>query len=220
MYAFNKCNAIADVYYFGTKDQWNAITISLGNEAIQNAAKHFHTHSYTDVVTKPTCTEMGYTTHTCACGESYKDRYVDALGHKYENGKCIRCGEADPNADKPSENPFTDVTSEKYFYAPVMWAVNHDPQITGGYTDGTFRPQNTCTRAQIVTFIWRAAGKPAAPAGTVNTFTDVSATSYYYEAVMWAVANGITGGYNAYTFGSNDGCTRGQIVTFLYRNMK
>ena len=240
-----------------------------------------HTHSYTDVVTAPTCTEKGYTTHTCACGESYKDSYVNALGHKYENGVCVRCGEADPNADKPGENPFTDVSSEKYFYAPVMWAVNHEPQITGGYTDGTFRPQNTCTRAQIVTFLWRAkgcpapagntctftdvapgayyykavlwavengitggydastfgsndtvtraqamtflwraAGKPAAPAGTVNTFTDVSPTSYYYEAVMWAVANGITGGYNAYTFGSNDGCTRGQIVTFLYRNMK
>ena len=113
---------------------------------------------------------------------------------------------------------FTDVAPGAYYYKAVLWAVENG--ITGGYDANTFGSNDTVTRAQAMTFLWRAAGKPAAPAGTVNTFTDVSSTSYYYEAVLWAVANGVTGGYDAQTFGSNDGCTRGQIVTFLYRNMK
>ena len=112
-FAFEDCTSLTDVYYAGSEAQWKAIQISYGNDALLNANIHynyvFHTHSYKDVVTAPTCTEKGYTTHTCACGNSYVDTYVDALGHAWDNGKvtkeptetetgvktytCTRCGE-------------------------------------------------------------------------------------------------------------------------------
>ena len=113
-YAFYNCKSLTDVYYAGSEAQWKAISISsTGNDDLLNANIHYnyvsHTHSYKDVVTAPTCTEKGYTTHTCACGDSYVDTYVDALGHAWDNGKvtkeptetetgtktftCTRCGE-------------------------------------------------------------------------------------------------------------------------------
>ncbi len=111
---------------------------------------------------------------------------------------------------------FTDVAdSSKYFYTPVYWAVDHDPQVTSGTSDTTFGPSNACTRAQIVTFLWKAAGAPK-PKTTKNPFTDVSPSNYYYDAVLWAVENGITTGTSATTFGPKNPCTRAQSVTFLY----
>lgn len=112
---------------------------------------------------------------------------------------------------------FNDVPESAYYYKAVLWAAEQG--ITSGFDDGGFHPDETVTRAQAMTFIWRAENKPAAPEGTVNEFVDVSEANYYYDAVLWAVANGITGGYNNTLFGSNDGCTRAQIVTFLHRNM-
>ena len=113
-WAFDDCTSLTDVYYAGSKAQWKAIGIShSGNDDLLTANIHYnyvsHTHSYKDVVTAPTCTEKGYTTHTCSCGDSYVDTYVDALGHAWDNGKvtkeptetetgvkaftCTRCGE-------------------------------------------------------------------------------------------------------------------------------
>lgn len=113
-------------------------------------------------------------------------------------------------------NPFTDVTEGKYFFNPVMWAYYHDPQITAGTSKTTFSPNDTCTRAQIVTFLWRAAGSPE-PTTTNNPFKDVTSDKYYYRAVLWAAENGITSGTAADKFSPNDGCTRAQVVTFLWR---
>ncbi len=111
---------------------------------------------------------------------------------------------------------FTDVAdSSKYFYEPVYWAVAHKPQITSGTSATEFSPSNPCTRAQIVTFLWHAAGDPA-PKTTKNPFTDVKAGSYYYNAVLWAVEQGITTGTSATTFGPGNPCTRAQSMTFLY----
>ena len=114
-----------------------------------------------------------------------------------------------------SVNPFTDVKEGTYYYKAVLWAVENG--ITDGTGDGTtFSPNTTCTRGQIVTFLWRAAGKTAA-AGKLS-FTDVSADAYYGPAVQWAAENGITDGTgDGTTFSPNASCTRGQIVTFLYR---
>ena len=96
--AFYNCGSLTDVYYKGSTAQWNAVMVGLDNDSLQNANIYFvHTHSYTATVTAPTCTDMGYTTHTCSCGDSYTDNYRDALGHDYINGICSRCGEADPN---------------------------------------------------------------------------------------------------------------------------
>ncbi len=113
-------------------------------------------------------------------------------------------------------NPFVDVLEGAYYYDAVLWAVNHDPQITNG-TDAThFSPNRTCTRAQVVTFLWRAMGEPE-PTKTDNPFTDVKEGQYYYKAVLWAVENNITNGVSPTAFGPDRGCTRAQVVTFLWR---
>ena len=113
-------------------------------------------------------------------------------------------------------NPFTDVAQGAYYYDCVLWAVKHDPQITNGTSASTFSPDKTCTRAQVVTFLWRANGCPE-PEASGNPFTDVKPDAYYYKAVLWAVEKGITNGVSATAFGPDRGCTRGQVVTFLWR---
>ena len=118
-----------------------------------------------------------------------------------------------PEPEEP-ENPFTDVGEDDFFFDPVIWAVGEG--ITSGAGDGRFDPYGVCTRAQMVTFLWRAAGKPE-PVITVNPFTDVAESAYYYKAVLWAVEKGITKGTSAATFSPDDTCTRAQAVTFLYR---
>ena len=112
-----------------------------------------------------------------------------------------------------TRNPFTDVKSDAYYYKAVLWAVEQG--ITVGTTDTTFSPNATCTRAQIVTFLWRDSGSEAVQ--TAVPFEDVKRGMYYYNAVTWAVKNGITSGTTATTFSPNNDCTRAQIVTFLYR---
>ena len=114
------------------------------------------------------------------------------------------------------ENPFTDVEEGKFYYEPVLWAYNHDPQITAGTSETTFSPNGAATRAQVVTFLWRAAGEPE-PTETNNPFTDVEDGTYYTKAVLWAVEQEITKGTSATTFSPNKTCTRGEFVTFLYR---
>ena len=311
-----------------------------------------HTHNYASKVVQPTCTVQGYTIHTCSCGNSYKDSYVNALGHSYSGGACTRCGVKDPNYTQTSgvryvlsdgvltvsgsgectnawmnnyspnnvtkivigsgitsigkaafqgcayvksvdiangvtkicrgaftqcwalesviiptsvntiemtafgnaisgstmndvyycgsaaqwgrisigehndsllkasfhynydpNMSFTDVAAGSYCYDAVQWAVANG--ITNG-TDAThFSPNAGCTRGQVVTFLWRAAGEPTV-GGNVG-FVDVAPGSYCYEAVKWAVANGITKGTDATHFSPNATCTRGQVVTFMYR---
>lgn len=112
-----------------------------------------------------------------------------------------------------NSNPFADVKSSDYYYDAVLWAVEQG--ITVGTSASTFSPDQTVTRAHVVTFLWRAEGSPAADGS--NPFVDVSEDAYYVEAVLWAVENGITAGTSANTFSPDDGCTRAQIVTFLCR---
>lgn len=112
-------------------------------------------------------------------------------------------------------NKFTDVKSGEYYYDAVQWAV--EKGIAKGMTNTTFEPNTTCTRAQTVTFLWRAAGAPKT-SGT-NKFSDVKSGTYYYDAVLWAVEKGITTGTTDTTFSPNELCTRGQIVTFMHRDM-
>lgn len=111
---------------------------------------------------------------------------------------------------------FQDVTADTYYYDAVLWAVEHG--ITTGVTATTFNPNGVCTRAQIVAFLWRANGSPVPQTG-VNPFTDVSPDAYYYDAVLWAVEEGITSGTTATSFSPNSGCTRAQAATFLWRSV-
>ena len=113
-------------------------------------------------------------------------------------------------------NFFYDVPNGAYFYEAVKWAVKSG--VTNGLSDTMFGPYESCTRAQIVTFLWRAAGSPEPK--TASSFTDVSASAYYAKAVAWAVENGITNGMTETTFAPDATCTRGQSVTFLHRALK
>ena len=112
--------------------------------------------------------------------------------------------------------PFTDVPVGSYYYDAVLWAVENG--ITKGTSDTTFSPNMTCSRAQIVAFLWRSEKSPAA--GTANPFADVKADAYYADAVLWAVKENITKGTTSTTFSPDADCTRAQIVTFLWRCKK
>lgn len=113
------------------------------------------------------------------------------------------------------EMPFFDVAADSYYYKAVQWAVENE--ITTGTSPSTFSPNAVVTRAQTVTFLWRAQNTPSAL--TSNPFDDVAADTYYTDAVLWAVENGITTGTSPTTFSPTTDCSRAQIVTFLYRYM-
>ena len=159
-----------------------------------------------------TCTEAGYTGDTVCtvCKETVKKgEVINALGHSYIKGVCTRC-----DAKQHGYNPFSDVKAGPYYDA-ILWA--YENGVTEGKADGTFGVNDKCTRAQIVTFLYRAAGSPEVAATVKNPFTDVSSKSPYYNAILWAVSKGITTGTTATTFSPNAACTRAQIVTFLWR---
>ena len=124
-------------------------------------------------------------------------------------------------ANKPepttTENPFSDVAASDWFYAPVLWAVENG--ITSGLSDTEFGPYEPCTRAQVVTFLYAAAGRPELTA-VDNPFADVGEADWFRKPVLWAVENKITSGLTPDSFGANEPCTRGQIVTFLYAASK
>ena len=111
---------------------------------------------------------------------------------------------------------FVDVPAGEFYFDPVEWAVGLG--ITNGADDTHFDPNGACMRGHVVTFLWRAMGKPA-PKTTVNPFVDIAKTDYYYEAVLWAYENGITNGVDSTHFGPTKECNRAQVVTFLWRAM-
>lgn len=251
-----------------------------------------HKHDFIPTVTKPTCMSEGFTTYTCSCGECYTKDYVSAVGHKtqLQNAKavgcltggytgdevctvcgkvfkqgsvifalghdpqparvkaptctesgytgdliCMRCGDmtqigktvaaaghkffggvcsvcGTKGAEAVPE--FDDVKPGAFYFDAVQWAVENG--ITNGTGKNTFSPNNVCSRYQIVMFLWRVAGQPEAKAAV--SFADVKPGDIFYEAVQWAVERGITKGTSSTSFSPYAPCTRGQIVTFLYRS--
>ena len=193
-----------------------------------------HEHSYTAVVTAPTCTEKGYTTHTCSCGHSYVDTYTDALGHAWDSGKvtkqptatetgvrtytCTRC-----SATKTETIPatgsvdvtqmFTDVT-KNWAYPGIQYCVTHG--IMGGMGNGTFAPTGTTTRAQIVQILYNLEGTPAVSGTT--PFTDLTA-NWYKPAILWAYQNNVVAGTSPTTFDPDQPVTREQIAVILTQYM-
>ncbi len=267
------------LYYIAGKKGWTTPTI--GEEEYPTATWDgvkvplpSHEHDYQAVVTKPTCTEGGYTTYTCRiCGDQYvadpvppkghnmvldpeiaptctkpgrsigthctvckevflASTVLPALGHAWDDGTvtlrpttvregirtftCTRCEaiRTEPIDRLQITVPFRDVDKDAYYAAAVEWAV--EKNITKGTAADTFAPNDTCTRGQIVTFLWRAAGEPK-PSDTENPFTDIQQSDYWYNAVLWAVEQGITTGTSTATFSPNEGCTRGQVAAFLWR---
>ncbi len=114
-----------------------------------------------------------------------------------------------------AEPGFSDVDANQYYYAPITWALENG--ITNGTSATTFSPERTCTREQVVTFLWRACGSPE-PESMENPFKDIFSGTHYHKAVLWAVENGITTGTSATSFSPNRSCTRDQVVTFLWRS--
>ena len=236
-YAFSCCGSLTDVYFTGTETAWNCITIGTANDALKNANIHYnyvsHTHSYKDVVTAPTCTEKGYTTHTCSCGDSYVDTYVDALGHAWDNGKvtkeptatetgvrtytCTRCHETKtesiPVVSVDVTQMFTDV-EKNWAYPGIQYCVTHG--IMGGMGDGTFAPTGTTTRAQIVQILYNLEGTPAVSGMT--PFTDLTA-NWYKPAILWAYQNNVVAGTSPTTFAPDQPVTREQIAVILTQYM-
>ncbi len=138
---------------------------------------------------------------------SYAEKYAK------ENKIPFVAGKAPDKPSKPTVAGFRDVFEDDYYAKPVQWAVENN--VTGGVGEGKFGPNQSCTRAQAVTFLWNAANRPE-PQGNGNRFTDVKSGSYYEKAVQWAVENNITGGTDSTHFSPDSTCTRAQIVTFLY----
>ena len=235
------------LYYIEGKEGWTSPTWNG-----YPTATWVHEHSYTQTVTEPTCTEQGYTTHTCTvCGDSYVDSYVSALnhievvdaavpatctgagktegkhcsicntvlvaqeeipalGHKYENGICVLCGEKEQSEQPTIE--FVDVPQKAWYVEAVNYAVRNS--LMKGVGNDQFDPEGTMTRAMLVTVLWRYEGEPEAPA---NTFSDVKAGTWYFDAVSWAAANNIVGGVGNNKFDPDGNITREQMATILYR---
>ena len=189
-----------------------------------------HEHSYTAVVTPPTCTEKGYTTHTCACGDSYVDTYVDALGHAWDNGKvtkeptetetgvktftCTRCGETKTETIPATgvmdvTKMFTDV-SHSWADDGIQYCVTH--QLMSGIGNDLFGPKLTTTRAQIVQILYNLEGEPKVSGKT--PFTDLT-QDWYQDAVLWAYQTGVVAGTSSTTFEPDRPVTREQIAVIL-----
>ena len=186
-----------------------------------------------------TCTEDGHTGKlVCTnCGTVIEaGEVIPATGHSWgewevtkeatetEAGSkervCETCGEKETEeipvigGEEPWENPFTDVAETKWYYNAVAWGSQND--VVAGMSEDKFAPMANSTRAQIVSFLWRAAGRPE-PASTECKFTDVDSSKWYYKAVLWATENNYVAGYTETTFAPNATCKRAEMATFLWR---
>ena len=175
-----------------------------------------HTFGQWRVTVAPKCTDKGEMARVCSdCGLIDKED-IPALGHNFgSDGNaefCQRCGAANPEYVPPL--PFEDVPADAYYADAIRWAVRRG--VTEGTAANRFSPDNGCTRAQVVTFLWRAAGCPKPKMG-VNPFSDVKDEAYFADAVLWAVENGITVGTGPTKFSPDGACTRAQIVTLIHR---
>ena len=193
-----------------------------------------HEHSYKAVVTAPTCTAKGYTTHTCACGDSYVDTYVDALGHAWDEGKvtkpateaedgvktftCTRCGETKTEVIPATGSVdvtemFTDV-SHSWADDGIQYCVTH--QLMSGIGNNLFGPKLTTTRAQIVQILYNLEGEPKVSGMT--PFTDLT-QDWYQDAILWAYQTGVVAGTSSTTFEPDRPVTREQIAVILMEYM-
>lgn len=243
--AFDHCSALHHILYAGSASQWDKVEkeraqlpaaavlhtgcqgtevfwaetaggsylyCSLCDLALTPIPDCPHENTQTLRTVEPTCTQEGYSGDLCCTDCNSVLQYgtvLSPLGHRYEAGLCVRCGVVDT-----SSSPFTDIRPTDYYYVPVLWAYYHG--ITTGVSAAEFAPGALCTRGQIVTFLWRAAGCPQ-PESTQMPFADVSESDYFYTAVLWAVEQGITTGVTADLFDPEAQCTRAQAVVFLHR---
>ena len=212
--AFSGCSRLTDIYYGGTRAQWNAINIhSNGNDAVNRASLHYggstEPASFSDVKSSDWFAEpvqwaidkgitKGMTATTFGPNVTCSTAHILTFLWRAE-------GCPEPKGG----NTFSDVKTEDYYYKAALWA-----QEKGLVSGTSFNGNAPCTRAATVTYLWKLSGSPN---GGNRTFSDVSASAYYAQAVSWAVSKGVTSGTGNGKFSPDMTCTRGQIVTFLYR---
>ena len=199
--------------YFVQCDRCDAVSETLTVVAGDPLGHAFHDKASAVCAQAATCTEPAQYFVQCdrcdAVSETLTVAAGDSLGHSYDrNGACVRCGALMP------VTPFDDVPEDTYYNDAVYWAVRRG--ITSGVGGNRFAPDETCTRAQIVTFLWNVAGNPEPKSLTVP-FADVSADAYYYKALCWATENEITYGTSDTTFSPDGIVTRSQAVALMWR---
>ena len=207
---------LEDLYFGGTGEAWAALdptNASVNAQRIHLDATAPESHWTGQVSKAPACTTVGYQDMSCPCGFAQTHVTMPALGHDFVEGVCTRCGKTDYEAEG-AELPFGDVPETAYYAEAVAWAVNNG--VAAGTSEDSFSPDENCSRAQLMTFLWRAEGCPE-PVSQDCPFTDVPADAYYTKAVLWAVEQGITSGTSDTTFSPKQVCTRAQTVTFLWR---
>ena len=199
-YIVEELNAVVGQDY---AEPQGRITIKNGFDDVQDPSKYYYTPVYWAYDFEPQITGGKTDSLFGIKDPCTREQIVTFLWKAY-------------GAEEPTntDNPFTDVKEGKYYFKAVMWAKENN--ITSGKTDTKFGVKEACTREQVVTFLWKAAGKPE-PTITESPFTDVKEGKYYTKAVLWALENGVTGGVSADKFGVGKTCTREQIVSFLYK---
>ena len=234
--AFSGCDALTDVYFTGTRPQWDAVAIGADNARLTAAALHTDAaaHTYPDawtLVTEPTCTRDGLRTRTCTdpgCGKTLSER-VPALGHDWDDGvivrapsgvrmgerriTCRRCGLTQTEAIPPeiaAYEQFQDIDRNAWSYDGIAYCVARG--LMSGTDTHTFAPHAVTTRAQIVQILYNLAGEPAVTGTT--PFTDLT-SDWYQDAVLWAYQTGVVAGTSATTFDPESPVTREQIAVIL-----
>ena len=234
--AFSGCDALTDVYFTGTRPQWDAVAIGADNARLTAAALHTDAaaHTYPDawtLVTEPTCTRDGLRTRTCTdpgCGKTLSER-VPALGHDWDDGvivrapsgvrmgerriTCRRCGLTQAEAIPPeiaAYEQFQDIDRNAWSYDGIAYCVARG--LMSGTDTHTFAPHAVATRAQIVQILYNLAGEPAVTGET--PFTDLT-SDWYQDAVLWAYQTGVVAGTSATTFDPESPVTREQIAVIL-----
>ena len=217
-------------YYFSVQQHSGTGNYNFLIGGTNNPCSNGHTWGSFAVIKQPTCTEPGTKNRTCTVCSVTESVPIEALGHNWDSGTitkpatmnetgtrtytCSRCRTTRTETIPKLGSYFSDVPETAYYVKPVAWAV--EQLITSGTSATTFSPNADCTRAQVVTFLWRSAGSPS-PKSSYNPFNDLRSDAYYYKAVLWAVENDITSGTSTTTFSPDATCTRAQVVTFLWR---
>ncbi len=216
--AFSNCTSLTDVYYAGSKAQWKAISISsTGNDDLLTANIHYnyvsHTHSYKDVVTAPTCTEKGYTTHTCACGDSYVDTYTDPLGHDLKDDAAVAatCTTAGTTAGKHCTRCDYKEGMETIAALGHAW---DEGKVTKEATETTQGSMTyTCTRCPAT----KRDILPASGLVATAVYNDVkNDTSWFYPGVQYCLSYGLMSGMGNGSFAPGEYTTRAQVAQILY----
>ncbi len=222
--ATSGCTSLKDVYFAGTEEQWKSIPKENkdgDNDPLFNATMHYNYTGNTDPTPSTDFTDVKSTDYFADAVNWAVESGITAGtgGGKFSPGKtCTRdqivtfLYRANGSPEVTVTDQFADMPKSEEFRRAISWAVEKD--VTSGTGGGKFSPGKGCTRAQAVTFIWRAAGKPEPE--NVAAFSDMPSNSDFQKAISWASENGITSGIGGNKFGPDRTCTRGQIVTFLY----